>query len=92
MKLFGQSSGRAPHNYVLQQRIERAKQQLWDPKRSVIEAGLDAGFQNPSHFARMFRNSWIVLRRGFDYLCCQVDEIRVWSAKLSGLSSSFYRS
>lgn len=54
-ELFKLSTGRAPHNYVLLQRIERAKQQLRDPKRSIIDAGLDAGFQNPSHFARMFR-------------------------------------
>ena len=54
-ELFKQSTGHAPHSYVLLQRIERAKQQLRDPKRSIIDAGLDAGFQNPSHFARMFR-------------------------------------
>ena len=54
-ELFKRSTGRAPHNYVLMQRIERAKQQLRDPNRSIIDAGLDAGFQNPSHFARMFR-------------------------------------
>jgi AraC family transcriptional regulator len=54
-ELFKLSTGRAPHNYVLVQRIERAKQRLRDPKRSIIDAGLEAGFQNPSHFARMFR-------------------------------------
>ena len=54
-ELFKLSTGRTPHKYVLMQRIERAKQQLRDPKRSIIDAGLDAGFQNPSHFARMFR-------------------------------------
>ena len=54
-ELFKRSTGHSPHNYVLMQRIERAKQQLQDPKRSIIDAGLDAGFQNPSHFARMFR-------------------------------------
>lgn len=54
-ELFKLSTGRAPHNYVLMQRIERAKQQLLDPKRSIIDVGLDAGFQNPSHFARTFR-------------------------------------
>jgi AraC family transcriptional regulator len=55
VEMFRQSTGRAPHQYVLLQRIERAKQSLCDPGRSVIEAGLDAGFQNPSHFARVFR-------------------------------------
>ena len=54
-ELCKQSTGHAPHNYVLLQRIERAKQQLRDPQRSIIDAGLDAGFQNSSHFARMFR-------------------------------------
>jgi len=54
-ELFKQSTGHAPHNYVLLQRIERAKQQLRDPQRSIIDAGVDAGFQNSSHFARMFR-------------------------------------
>lgn len=55
-ELFGKSMGRSPHQYVLSQRIERAKQSLHDPGCSVIAAGLDAGFWNPSHFARVFRN------------------------------------
>ena len=54
-EMFRQSTGSSPHRYVILQRIERAKGYLRDPKRSVIEAGLDAGFPNPSHFARMFR-------------------------------------
>ena len=54
-ELFKQSTGHSPHNYVLLQRIERAKERLRDPKCSIIDAGLDAGFQNSSHFARMFR-------------------------------------
>jgi AraC family transcriptional regulator len=57
-ELFRQSTGRAPHRYVLLRRIDLAKQRLRDPRRSVIEAGLDAGFQNPSHFARVFRK-WV---------------------------------
>jgi len=54
-ELFRQSIGRSPHSYVLVQRIERAKQLLRSPKCTIIQAGLDVGFQNPSHFARMFR-------------------------------------
>jgi AraC family transcriptional regulator len=42
--LSERSTGRAPHQYVLLQRIERAKQQLRDPKHSIIDAGLDVGF------------------------------------------------
>jgi AraC family transcriptional regulator len=54
-ELFKQSTGRTPHTYVLHQRIERAKQRLRDPACSIIDAGLNAGFENPSHFARVFR-------------------------------------
>ena len=54
-ELFRQSTGFAPHQYVLSRRIERAKQCLRDPRISIIDAGLDAGFRNPSHFARTFR-------------------------------------
>jgi AraC family transcriptional regulator len=52
---FKRSTGYAPHRYVLLQRIELAKRGLSDTKWSVIEVGLNAGFQNPSHFARIFR-------------------------------------
>ena len=54
-ELFRQSTSRTPHQYVLSQRVERAKQCLRNPRISIIDAGLDAGFQNPSHFARTFR-------------------------------------
>jgi AraC family transcriptional regulator len=54
-ELFRSSTGYAPHRYVLLQRIERAKQKLSDPRWSILEVGLSAGFQNSSHFARMFR-------------------------------------
>ncbi len=54
-ELFRKSTGRAPHRYVLLQRVALAKEQLANSPRSVIEVGLDVGFQNPSHFARIFR-------------------------------------
>ena len=53
--LFKMSTGYAPHRYILLRRIERAKQKLRDSRLSILEVALDVGFQNPSHFARMFR-------------------------------------
>jgi AraC family transcriptional regulator len=64
-EMFKQSTGRAPHQYVLLRRIERAKERLRDAKCSVIEAALAAGFQNPSHFARMFRKFVGISPSGF---------------------------
>lgn len=54
-ELFKQSTGRSPHHYILLQRIECAKKGLRNPERSILDAALDAGFQNSSHFSRMFR-------------------------------------
>jgi AraC family transcriptional regulator len=54
-ELFKRSTGQSPHKYVLLQRLERAKEGLCDTRRSVLEVALDVGFQNPSHFARVFR-------------------------------------
>jgi AraC family transcriptional regulator len=54
-ELFRRSVGRPPHQYVLSRRIEHAKETLRNSRRSILEAGLSAGFENPSHFARAFR-------------------------------------
>jgi AraC family transcriptional regulator len=54
-ELFRQSTGHVPYRYVLLRKIERAKQSLRHPRRSVLDAALEVGFQNPSHFARTFR-------------------------------------
>lgn len=54
-RLFRQSMGVPPYQYVLQQRIEKAKRLLKDPDLSIAEIAMDCGFANPSHLARHFR-------------------------------------
>jgi AraC family transcriptional regulator len=54
-ELFKKSTGKTPHQYVLLQRIEHAMKGLTHIDRSITEVGVEAGFPNPSHFARMFR-------------------------------------
>jgi len=55
-QLFKQSTRSPPHQYVLSQRIERAKEKLSASRRiNVTEVGLEVGPQNPSHFARVFQ-------------------------------------
>jgi AraC family transcriptional regulator len=53
-ELFKQSTGKTLHTYVLSKRIEFAKEQLRHSNRKIIDIGVDAGFPNPSHFARTF--------------------------------------
>jgi AraC family transcriptional regulator len=52
---FKQSMGVSPHRYVLQQRIRRAEQLLRDTRLSVLDVGLNLGFEHQSNFARAFR-------------------------------------
>jgi AraC family transcriptional regulator len=53
--LFRQSTGLSPHKYLLNQRIERSKVLLRDPGRSVLDIGLQVGFEHQNNFARAFR-------------------------------------
>jgi AraC family transcriptional regulator len=53
-ELFTQSTGIPPYKYVLQQRVDRAKQLLNNPQKSISEIALDCGFANQSHLNRHF--------------------------------------
>jgi len=53
--LFRQSTGLSPHKYLLNRRIERSKVLLCDPERSVLDVGLQVGFEHQNNFARAFR-------------------------------------
>ena len=54
-KLFKQSIGLTPHQYVLKCRIERAKKLLSDRKLTLTEISLATGFCHQSHFTNAFR-------------------------------------
>jgi AraC family transcriptional regulator len=53
--LFRRSTGLSPHRYVLNQRVERAKELLRDPELSVLDVSIDVGFEHQNNFARAFR-------------------------------------
>jgi AraC family transcriptional regulator len=53
--LFKQSMGISPHQYLLQQRVERAKQMLKQTDRSIVEIALECGFNSHSHLSKQFR-------------------------------------
>ena len=54
-RLFKQSTGLSPHHYLLQQRIDRGKELLADPRRRIAEVSDALGFPHQSHFATTFR-------------------------------------
>ena len=55
--LFRESAGVPVHQYVIQRRIERAKDLLMQDKLSIAEIALAAGFSHQSHMARHMRRS-----------------------------------
>mgnify|MGYP006266316637 CR=1 FL=1 len=54
-RMFKQSMGVSPHQYVIQQRVERAKQLLKRTQQPIIEVALECGFNSHSHLSKQFR-------------------------------------
>jgi len=54
-RLFKQSTGFAPHQYLIQRRVERAKELLIRSDASISQLALQFGFCDQSHFARHFK-------------------------------------
>ena len=52
---FKQSVGIAPYQYLMQQRVERAKQLLKQQAVSISNIALDCGFSNQTHLTKVFR-------------------------------------
>jgi AraC-like DNA-binding protein len=52
---FKQETGFTPHNYIMLQKIEEAKNAVTGSKRSVTEIGTDLGFASSQYFATVFK-------------------------------------
>lgn len=55
LRMFKQSTGVTPHQYVINQPIERAKELLTRTNMTVTEIAYLLGFSTPAHFTRHFR-------------------------------------
>jgi AraC family transcriptional regulator len=53
-RLFKKSTGVSPHQYLIQQRVEKAKHLLKQSERTITSVAMDCGFANQSHFAKCF--------------------------------------
>jgi transcriptional regulator GlxA family with amidase domain len=54
-RLFKQSTGMPPHQYIISCWIERAKQLLTQQELSIIEITQQVGLQSQSHLTTLFR-------------------------------------
>ncbi len=64
-RMFKQSMGISPHQYVIQQRIERAKHLLKHSDRTIIDIALECGFNSHSSLSKQFRKVMGVSPRAF---------------------------
>ena len=55
-RMFRKSTGETPHQFVLRQRIERAKAMLRAPEARVLDVAVACGFKTQQHFAQVFRD------------------------------------
>lgn len=54
-RTFKQSMGTTPYQYIIQERVERAKQLLSQGKMPISDIALDCGFTHQSHLNRYFK-------------------------------------
>lgn len=54
-RLFKRAAGEAPSRHHMNLRMHEAKRLLRETKKTALDIGLEVGYTNPSHFARIFR-------------------------------------
>jgi len=52
--LFRESTGLAPHQYVLRERVQKARSLLAQTSLPIVDVSLAVGFANQSHFTEVF--------------------------------------
>jgi AraC family transcriptional regulator len=55
IKLFKESTGQSPHQYVVEARVRKAKELLTTGKFTISEAAHHVGFVDQSHLTRHFK-------------------------------------
>jgi AraC family transcriptional regulator len=55
LRSFRTKSGRSPHQYILDLRIEKARRLMLRPALSLIDIALECGFPSHAHFTHVFR-------------------------------------
>jgi AraC family transcriptional regulator len=54
-RMFRKSTGQTPHQFVLRQRLERAKAMLRAADARILDVAVACGFKTQQHFAQVFR-------------------------------------
>jgi AraC family transcriptional regulator len=55
LRLFKQSTGETPLQFIIRCRMEKAKELLAQTDLSVLEIALEVGYESPNHFIHLFK-------------------------------------
>jgi len=69
-KLFKQSTGLTPHQFILCERINRSKELLRQGNTKIVDIALEVGFQSQAHFTTVFGGFVGKTPRQFQRSCC----------------------
>lgn len=58
VRLFRNTTGMSPHQYVVQERVKRARQLIEASTVPLVEVAARVGFANQSHLTRVFRRTY----------------------------------
>jgi len=72
-KLFRTSFGGSPYNYLNGIKMQQARAMLEEKKDSIIQVGIQVGFENPSHFSRVFKKYYGMSPRSYTKQVLQKD-------------------
>jgi AraC family transcriptional regulator len=55
LRSYRASTGRSPHPYILELRMEKARRLMLLPTLSLIDLAMECGFASQAHFTHAFR-------------------------------------
>src|SRR5215472_8378067 len=56
-RMFRKSTGETPHQFILRERVERAREKLRTPETRILDIAIACGFKTQQHFAQVFRDA-----------------------------------
>ncbi|KRR21447.1 AraC family transcriptional regulator [Bradyrhizobium lablabi] len=69
-RLFREATGLSPHRYVIDRRVQAARQELARDNLSLVEIALEFGFGSQANFTRVFRKATSLTPGQYRELCC----------------------
>src|SRR5580692_11143218 len=64
-RMFRKSTGQTPHQFVLRQKVERAKAMLRAPGARILDVAVACGFKTQQHFAQVFHDACGISPTGY---------------------------